>query len=548
MKRSLIALILCLSMLVMLFTPVMGTFASEVTGVVTPSEPSSSEEPEIGETDDTEAGEETVPGDETETAALQAGIKTSAASTFAGETAQAQVKAVGGLEPYTITWKAFANGAAVAEATAELTSEELVRIECTAGDFGTVVFQAVVTDAEGNSINLETGMEVAVKETEDKAVWEEIIAALELNGNWAEDIVTVAQSQIGYAESSRNFVVEGGQKHGYTRYGDFYSVPYADWCTLFVRFCIEQAGIDAADYPQDSSCFYWVEKLTEAGCFADNTHTPSAGDLFFINLDDVADPDHMGIVLEAGETIKVIEGNSESNDVRVVEYQADDARIVGYGLTAALMELANAPAEEPEQPEETPDQPDDILGETAQEETATAPSGVITQNLSGLWDGQSKEATLTFAHADAQAYQWLAAAITDGESDWQKVEGATGENLTLAITAETLSTAYQCACKLADGTVVYSDAATVLEPALATWFALESDGTSASLLRALSAKSLDSLVIESGALVHVRTGEPVALIDAETGAITDLTFDIVVGHLDPVTNTIIPAVSSETAE
>ena len=58
-------------------------------------------------------------------------------------------------------------------------------------------------------------------------------------GDQRKDIVGVALTQVGYTESVRNFEVDDtGIRHGYTRYGDWYGVPYSDWSATFVSFCL----------------------------------------------------------------------------------------------------------------------------------------------------------------------------------------------------------------------------------------------------------------------------------------------------------------------
>lgn len=55
----------------------------------------------------------------------------------------------------------------------------------------------------------------------------------ELSGILAEDLLIVAKSQLGYPESDRNFeVTEDGMRKGYTRYGQWYGIPYGDWCAI----------------------------------------------------------------------------------------------------------------------------------------------------------------------------------------------------------------------------------------------------------------------------------------------------------------------------
>ena len=59
-----------------------------------------------------------------------------------------------------------------------------------------------------------------------------------------ERIFYVANTQHGYRESELNFIVdENHEKHGYTRYGEWYGHPYGDWSAMFVSFCLRYAGL-----------------------------------------------------------------------------------------------------------------------------------------------------------------------------------------------------------------------------------------------------------------------------------------------------------------
>lgn len=181
---------------------------------------------------------------------------------------------------------------------------------------------------------------------ETAELWEKAIPQ-ELSGQWAEDVVAIAESQLGYAESKQNYIVsdETGALYGYTRYGEWYGDPYGDWCAMFASFCLRYAGIPEEDFPVDANCIHWTEALREAGLFLDaGDGLPEAGDLIFFDFDpdnDIDTADHVGIVTEVsysetdGTQIKTIEGNiSDGVHDSVVEmtYAADDPRILGFGL------------------------------------------------------------------------------------------------------------------------------------------------------------------------------------------------------------------------
>ena len=78
----------------------------------------------------------------------------------------------------------------------------------------------------------------AQADLESASVWEQTIPQT-LSGQWRADVVAVAESQLGYAASTRNYIVdEAGGMHGYTRYGAWYGSPYGEWCAMFASFCL----------------------------------------------------------------------------------------------------------------------------------------------------------------------------------------------------------------------------------------------------------------------------------------------------------------------
>ena len=128
-------------------------------------------------------------------------------------------------------------------------------------------------------------------DVESCADWDAMMSWLDLTGVWADDLVTVARSQLGYTESALNFVVgESGRTYGYTRYGDWYGMPYGDWCAMFVSFCLYYAGIPQSAVPYAASCSNWVSMLASyeytdgSSIYAsvDSGYIPSAGDLVFL--------------------------------------------------------------------------------------------------------------------------------------------------------------------------------------------------------------------------------------------------------------------------
>lgn len=168
--------------------------------------------------------------------------------------------------------------------------------------------------------------------------WQEMFAGYS-SGNLPKDLVTVAKSQIGYAESERNFQMdEDGNRKGYTRYGAWYGAPYSDWSAMFVSFCLNYAGSDSSETPFNIGAVAMASAWEKVGKYASVTddYTPSSGDLVFFSDNTV------GIVTEVyGYTIHIVKGDVE-NAVASLELLMTDASITGWGLTSGSAPETNA--------------------------------------------------------------------------------------------------------------------------------------------------------------------------------------------------------------
>ena len=183
-------------------------------------------------------------------------------------------------------------------------------------------------------------------DTETEEVWKKSFESIELSGKWNEDIIAIAKTQLGYSESTANYEVQedGKTMKGITRYGQWYGIPYGDWCAMFCSFCIHYAGVE--NYPLDCGCYTWINTLDRLGLYhsADSTESyePKPGDLVFFDFDWFEEgverkADHVGLVLALeknadGVPVKLttIEGNY-GDRVSRVEYLPDDGHILGFG-------------------------------------------------------------------------------------------------------------------------------------------------------------------------------------------------------------------------
>ena len=161
-------------------------------------------------------------------------------------------------------------------------------------------------------------------ETDDD--WEKY--SVGLSDNWNEALLAVAQEQLGYKESEKNFQTDEAlgdiiDVHHYTRYGAFYGNPYADWDVAFIAFCQHYAGIPKTEIPQrlglealradmDAMGFAY---LTEG---EDAAYEAIPGDVVTYNKNGTADDETIGIVETVGDdSLTVISGAVEGTVAEV---------------------------------------------------------------------------------------------------------------------------------------------------------------------------------------------------------------------------------------
>lgn len=88
-----------------------------------------------------------------------------------------------------------------------------------------------------------------------------------LSGNWADDLLAVAESQLGYEQSERNFQLDdadGETVRHYTRYGNDYGNDYGPWDVMFLSYCLKYADIPQSAIPQVSSVLSLHSQLRSA--------------------------------------------------------------------------------------------------------------------------------------------------------------------------------------------------------------------------------------------------------------------------------------------
>lgn len=182
-----------------------------------------------------------------------------------------------------------------------------------------------------------------------------------LTGNWGEDLLAVAQSQLDYAESTKNFKldVEDEEKlRGWTRYGAWYGNPYGEWDVMFLSYCLYYAGIPQSVVPQRAGVDALRSDLRGTDWLLTDT-VPQVGDALIYQ--NAAGVETVGIVKAVdGDTgmVTVISGAVEGT---VAEVAVDPASITGvvsvtgaYAAQTAAMD-PDAETEEAEKPEQDAD-------------------------------------------------------------------------------------------------------------------------------------------------------------------------------------------------
>lgn len=131
-----------------------------------------------------------------------------------------------------------------------------------------------------------------------------------LTGNQRKDILGVAATQIGYVEGPYKDKQYGND----TKYGDWYGLPYNEWCAMFVSWCARQADI-STDILQNSCRAGEDPDNFNIACYSGEEYTPQPGDLFFKN-----DFSHVGLVYEVkGDTFITLEGNVNYEGVSEID-------------------------------------------------------------------------------------------------------------------------------------------------------------------------------------------------------------------------------------
>lgn len=282
--------------------------------------------------------------------------------------------------------------------------------------------------------------------------WQAANAEAVMTGNWDEDLLSVAKTQLGYEQSEKNFEIDpadGVTLRYYSRYGQSYGNPYGEWDVMFLSYCLKYAGIPQSAIPQEASVLSLRSSMSDMDWLLDGEDgsTANVGDIVIYNkyvtrtvavdssadgaADDLDDQFSMDTDFENGAALET--SGASALDAAPA---AEDAPATDSVITPDLPDTAN-----PEQPAAKPVDSADAAAPSvdspaAEPQTTTVTDaqpvetvGIVSETdentltvISGDVDGKVAEVTLS--NAEVLAVVDVAAAQYADEMLSSAVDGA----------------------------------------------------------------------------------------------------------------------------
>ena len=298
--------------------------------------------------------------------------------------------------------------------------------------------------------------------------WQAANAEAVMTGNWDEDLLSVAKTQLGYEQSEKNFEIDpadGVTLHYYSRYGQSYGNPYGEWDVMFLSYCLKYAGIPQSAIPQEASVLALRSSMSDMDWLLDGEDgsTANVGDIVIYNkyvtrtvavdssadgaADDLDDLFSMDTDFENGAELEA-SGASALDAAPAAEDTPDTANpdqpaakpADSTGTSAsgadALAPSVVSPAAEPQTTTVTDAEPVETVGivSEADDDTLTVISGDV--------DGKVAEVTISSAEvlavvdvAYAQYADEMLSSAVDGALKAPSMLTMAGEPMTASTTA-----------------------------------------------------------------------------------------------------------------
>ena len=322
--------------------------------------------------------------------------------------------------------------------------------------------------------------------------WQAANAEAVMTGNWDEDLLSVAKTQLGYEQSEKNFEIDpadGVTLHYYSRYGQSYGNPYGEWDVMFLSYCLKYAGIPQSAIPQEASVLALRSSMSDMDWLLDGEDGSAAnvGDIVIYNkyvtrtvaVDSSADgaadglDDQFSMDAEGENGAELEESGASALDTAPA---AEDAPAADSVITPDLPDTANpeqpaakpvdststsasgadtlipsvvSPAAEPQTTTVTDAQPVETVGivSEADDDTLTVISG----------DVDGKVAEVTLSSAEVLAVVDVAAAQYADEMLTTAVDGALQAPSMLMLAGEPMTASTTTVGSALDGTNYVTD-------------------------------------------------------------------------------------------
>lgn len=322
--------------------------------------------------------------------------------------------------------------------------------------------------------------------------WQAANAEAVMTGNWDEDLLSVAKTQLGYEQSEKNFEIDpadGVTLRYYSRYGQSYGNPYGEWDVMFLSYCLKYAGIPQSAIPQEASVLSLRSSMSDMDWLLDGEDGSAAnvGDIVIYNkyvtrtvaVDSSADgaaddlDDQFSMDAEGENGAELEESGAAALDTAPA---AEDAPAADSVITPDLPDTANpeqpaakpvdstgtsasgadtlipsvvSPAAEPQTTTVTDAQPVETVGivSEADENTLTVISG----------DVDGKVAEVTISNAEVLAVVDVAAAQYADEMLSSAVDGALKAPGMLTLAGEPMTVSTTTVGSALDGTNYVTD-------------------------------------------------------------------------------------------
>lgn len=322
--------------------------------------------------------------------------------------------------------------------------------------------------------------------------WQAANAEAVMTGNWDEDLLSVAKTQLGYEQSEKNFEIDpadGVTLHYYSRYGQSYGNPYGEWDVMFLSYCLKYAGIPQSAIPQEASVLALRSSMSDMDWLLDGEDGSAAnvGDIVIYNkyvtrtvavdsgadgaADDLDDQFSMDTDFENGAELETSGASALDAAPAAEDAPAADSVITpdlpdtanpeqpaakpvdSTGTSASgadtLIPSVDSPAAEPQTTTVTDAQPVETVGivSEADDDTLTVISG----------DVDGKVAEVTLSNAEVLAVVDVAAAQYADEMLTTAVDGALQAPSMLMLAGEPMTASTTTVGSALDGTNYVTD-------------------------------------------------------------------------------------------